>query len=700
MSRFAKFLGWLVAAFVALFAIAAVAFFLFFDANDFREEIGAAVQKATGRELVIEGDVALKVFPWLAVDVGSSALGNAKGFGDTPFARFERAQLSVRLLPLLFRQEIVVGTIRIEGLVLNLEEDRRGVSNWADLVDGESDAKKEQATSSADAAVDVASVELADATLNYYDAGSDSRYALNDANLRIGPVTGSRENLLVDGLSLKARLEGVGVMPTEFKVSTDSIGLQTVEQVVTLAPLELTALGMDMSIEPQPFSYADSAQPIAALKIDAFSPRSLMTVFGTEPPETADPVALSRVIIEATAALKSKTIELTDVTLKLDDTTFRGTLTVPRSSKGAYQFNFDADVIDLTRYMEPAADAGNGGGNESVPTEIPADLIRPLNARGNLRVTRATLGNMEFENVVLGLNAANGRLRLHPIKSGLLGGTYNGDVRIDASGKTPVLSVDEKIEGVDLAALAQAMFAQDNITGEITGNFTLTGRGQDMDAVQRSLAGNMAFELSDGSFEGTDIWFELRRARALLKRETPPQPVLPARTRFSSVTATGVVKNGVMQNDDLFAELPFMQLKGSGSVDLPAATVNYGLTARVLKKPESMTGMTEAELNDFTEAVIPLKITGPLTSPSVKPDVERMVRQRVEEELKGKLLDRLRKRDTKEPPVEDTPTDAAPTDAASTEETPAAEEPAAEEPQSVEDQAKDELKKKLKGLFD
>lgn len=695
MSRFAKFLGWLVAALVALFAIAAVAFFLFFDANDFREEIGVAVQKATGRELVIEGDVALKVFPWLAVDVGSSKIGNAKGFGDTPFAHFERAQLSVRVLPLLIRQEIVVGTIKIEGLVLNLEENRRGVTNWDDLVDGESATRNEQATGSADAAVDVASMELVDATFNYYDAAADSRYALHDANLRIGPVTGSRENLLVDGLSLKARLEGVGEMPTEFKVSTDSIGLQTVEQVVTLAKLELTALGMDMSIEPQPFSYADSVQPTAAIKIDAFSPRSLMTVFGTEPPETADPVALSRVIVEATAALKSKTIELTDVTLKLDDTTFRGTLTVPRSSTGTYQFNFDADVIDLTRYMEPAADAGSSAGSESVPTEIPADLIRPLNARGNLRVTTATLGNMEFENVVLGLNAANGRLRLHPIKSGLLGGTYNGDVRIDASGKTPVLSVDEKIEGVDLAALAKAMFAQDNITGAINGNFTLTGRGQDMDAVQSSLAGNMAFELSDGSYEGTDIWFELRRARALLKRETPPQPVLPARTRFSSVTATGVVKNGVMQSDDLFAELPFIQLTGSGSVDLPAATVNYGLAARVLKKPELMTDVTEAELNDFTETVIPLKITGPLTSPSVKPDVERMVRKRVEDELKGRLLDQLRKRDTKETPVDDTPTDAAPTEGTPTEDA-----PAEEEPKSIEDQAKDELQKKLKGLFD
>ena len=38
-----------------------------------------------------------------------------------------------------------------------------------------------------------------------------------------------------------------------------------------------------------------------------------------------------------------------------------------------------------------------------------------------------------------------------------------------------------------------------------------------MAAIQRSLAGNMSFVLSDGTYEGTDIWYELRRARALLK---------------------------------------------------------------------------------------------------------------------------------------------------------------------------------------
>ena len=343
--------------------------------------------------------------------------------------------------------------------------------------------------------------------------------------------------------------------------------------------------------------------------------------------------------------------------------------------------------------MAPAEEAAQGGRGEAVPVEIPADLIRPLNARGNLRVATALLGGMEFQNVVLGLNSANGRLRINPVTANLYGGSYSGDVRIDVSGATPVLSVDEKIQNVNLADFTRAMFEQENITGTINGGFVLTGRGDDMTAVQKTLGGNMSFELIDGTYEGTDIWYELRRARALLKGGEAPKPVLPPRTRFSSVSATGVVTNGVMRNDDLSAELPFMQMTGRGTVDLVAATVNYDLTARVLERPESLKNVTEAELNDFTKAVIPLKITGPLTSPSVKPNVEALLRKRVEEEVKSRVLDKLLGGSKKTPPAEGETApategeQAAPADGA-TEEAP--------EEESVED----EVKKKLKDLFD
>jgi AsmA protein len=147
-----------------------------------------------------------------------------------------------------------------------------------------------------------------------------------------------------------------------------------------------------------------------------------------------------------------------------------------------------------------------------------------------------------------------------------------------------------------------------------------------------------------------------------------------------------------MRNEDLSAELPFMQMTGRGTVDLVAATVNYDLTARVLERPESLKNVTEAELNDFTKAVIPLKITGPLTSPSVKPNVEALLKKRVEEELKSRVFDKLLGGGKKAPPAagEAAPAvegeQAAPADGA-TEEAP--------EEESVED----EVKKKLKDLF-
>ncbi|MCP5090093.1 MAG: AsmA family protein, partial [Gammaproteobacteria bacterium] len=116
MSRITRIFGLLIVAIAAVFVIGAVFFFLFFDANDFREEVAEAVEKRTGRELLIEGDISLSIFPWLAIELGPTTLGNAPGFDDTPFAEFDRAKLSVRLLPMLLRREVAVDTAELDAL--------------------------------------------------------------------------------------------------------------------------------------------------------------------------------------------------------------------------------------------------------------------------------------------------------------------------------------------------------------------------------------------------------------------------------------------------------------------------------------------------------------------------------------------------------------------------------------------------------
>jgi len=447
--------------------------------------------------------------------------------------------------------------------------------------------------------------------------------------------------LRFDGLSIDGTIEGIASIPTRMTLQTDGIEVLTNEQEVTMQTLDLTALDMRMVADIQPFSYAGSVTPKAIIAIDAFSPRTLMRLLDVDPPATSDPAALSLVIVDATAEVTASAIELTDVVIKLDDTSFTGAMSVPSTAKGAYQFDLVGDSIDLARYMEPSDDTASASGDDVVAIEIPVELIKPLNARGKFRMQRASLGNIVFENIDVGLNSSNGKMRIFPISSELFGGRYSGDVRIDVSGATPALAMNEKIVGVDLARLARAMFDQDNITGAIDGSFVLAGKGADIAAIQRDLSGDMSIELSDGAFVGTDIWYELRRARALLKGEAAPSAVLPAKTDFNSLRMTGVVANGVLSSDDLFAELPFMQLTGRGSIDIPAGTVNYAMNARILERPEFFQDATSEELDEFTEAVIPLKITGPIDSPSIKPDLEKLLKKQVEDEIKDLLKEKL-----------------------------------------------------------
>ena len=64
----------------ALLVIAAILISFLFDPNDYRDRIAEEVRQETGRELAIEGDLELTFFPWLAVNIGRTTLGNAPGF--------------------------------------------------------------------------------------------------------------------------------------------------------------------------------------------------------------------------------------------------------------------------------------------------------------------------------------------------------------------------------------------------------------------------------------------------------------------------------------------------------------------------------------------------------------------------------------------------------------------------------------------
>jgi len=683
MARLLKIFFVLLAALAGIVIIAAVSLFLFFDPNDFRDQISASVKAQTGRDFTIEGDLSLTLFPWLAVEVGHTELGNAEGFSEEQFLSFENASLSVRMMPLIFQQQVKVGTASLDGLVVNLEVASNGRTNWDDLAeDSDSSAPVEGQDSADTVDIDVASISVMNATVSYADAQVGSSYAISNLTFETGriaantPIDMSAEfdfdsspgvlgghleiratssmndgatQISLNDLNVSGALHGVVSEPTEFNFDSRAITVDTEAKSVNLGEMDLMMLGLSMSANVAPFSYAGAPQPKADLRVADFSLKELMQVLDIEAPITADPNALQRVSFSANAAVGETEIALTSMTLELDQSVMTGSLSIPMTTDGALGFDLGVDTITLDGYMAPTDDSVTTAGDEEAgDIEIPVDLIRTLNASGSFKIERAFLAGMEFENLELGVNSSGGRLRLHPLSADFYDGSYSGDVRIDASGDIPSVSANENISGVDLASLAEAMFDQENVTGTINGGFVLGGSGQSLSAIRQDLDGSMSIELADGAWEGTDVWHELRSARAMFRQEPAPEPTLPARTEFSTVSATGVVTDGIFRNDDFIAELPFLQLTGGGMVDLNTTEVDYSMQVRVFDRPEFMSGATPEELADFTATVVPLKITGLLSAPSVRPDIEGIFRGRVEEaieekkeELKDQLLNRL-----------------------------------------------------------
>ena len=676
MKRIFRYLAYAVGAVVLLLVIGAVLAYFLFDPNDFKQEVEARVQQATGRELTIEGDLGLSLFPWLAITTGHVELGNAEGFGDEPMVEFDSANLRVRLMPLLFGGDIEVGTAELDGLNVNLAIDGSGRNNWDDLSDAgdaAADAETDDSAGSGGGRIDIAGVRLGNARLLYVDARNGDRVELSEVNLASGRIAAGESvpldgelafriepagiggrvdidvvarfddaSLLLDGLDVSGEVDGLTESTAAMALSAPAISLDTAEQVASPGELSMRLFDVEIDAAVEPFSWAGSPTPRARLGIAAFSPRSLLQSLAIAVPETADPEALGLLRLDANAVVSDDAIRLADLVMVLDETTLRGELSVPRSSAGHYRLNLEADSIDLNRYMAPAGDAAAAGGADGAAVEIPTDLLRPLRAQGKVTVATARMGPLDFSNVTLEVNAADGKLRAHPVRADFLDGSYQGDTRIDVTGAAPVLSVDERIEGVSLNALARAMFGEENVTGTIDGRFTLSGRGDDMEAVRRTLAGNMNFTLADGAWEGTDIWYELRRARAVFRQEEPPEPELPPRTRFSEVTATGVVTNGIMKNDDFVAEMPFMRLTGNGTVNFVEATIDYAMRGQVFEKPELQTGVSDEELADLTKTVIPFRISGPLADPKIGVDMETLLRDRVRRELEDRVEDELK----------------------------------------------------------
>ena len=210
MKALFKILG-ISAAVLATLAIGAAIFIgWFFDPNDYKDYVAEWVETRTGRDFVIEDDLALTFFPPLGVETGGLRLGNAEGFGDDAFATAESAVLRVKLLPLLLAR-VELGNLEVDGLRLNLGRDIENRGNWEDLLadpgPGGSPSLAVPGGNGMLQNLNIEGVEITNGLIFWREDTTEVRYIVSELSLETGPI--------LIGQSVRAELgfELVGVEP-------------------------------------------------------------------------------------------------------------------------------------------------------------------------------------------------------------------------------------------------------------------------------------------------------------------------------------------------------------------------------------------------------------------------------------------------------------------------------------------------------
>lgn len=180
---------------MALFVVLAIAAAIIIvpmvvDPNDYKPLITEEVKKATGRDLALEGELKLSVFPWLGVELGKTVLGPAPGFGPEPMVSLDQAQVRVKVLPLISRK-VEVDTIVLEKPVIRLGVDKNGRTAWDDIMEKmESEAEPAEPKESSEGgpgveSVSIGGIRVENGLLVWEDKSQNTSLQVEDVNVSV-----------------------------------------------------------------------------------------------------------------------------------------------------------------------------------------------------------------------------------------------------------------------------------------------------------------------------------------------------------------------------------------------------------------------------------------------------------------------------------------------------------------------------------
>ena len=309
---------------------------------------------------------------------------------------------------------------------------------------------------------------------------------------------------------------------------------------------------------------------------------------------------------------------------RLDETSAKARWTVARFSPLALEADMELDQLNVDKYLLPKTPPAKAGAPAAAEDAVP-----DFSALDGIELTaRAKIGSLQAARikaygVKLEMRHKAGVLDIAPFSAGLYQGQVAGSLHAVAA--TRELSLKQTLSNLNLGPFLKDALNQDVMEGRGSVTMDLTSRGASLRELKQSLAGDARIELRDGAIKGINLARVLRELKAAEK----PQAAAPGRaekTDFSEVSCSLHFNRGIARNDDLSVKTPFLRAAGSGTINLPANTVDYLARISIVGAPTGQGGQELAQLRGLT---LPLRIQGALDAPAFSLDTAEMAKQAV-----------------------------------------------------------------------
>jgi AsmA protein len=588
-----KIIRYLVIGLVAgiAFLIAAVAIFVaVFDANAYKQDLTELVREATGRELQFHGDVDLTIYPALGMKLGAMSFSNAAGFGALPMIKVKEVSISVDLASLITLTP-EIDKLVLRDLEINLIRNRAGVNNWDDLV-----SKSVPGTGTG------TSTATATATTD----STTAQPSKSDFEIKAAFGGLDLQNIKLLWLDQQA---GTEFRITDLDISTGRI-------------------------------VPNEAFPMT-LHLDASASGELDIVF--------DIKANVEYLIE------QQRLTLDSMALALNEFQVDGRVQVSNFAKPALRFDLAAENLDVdallgtppaTTAAAPAAPATTATAtagtaasrSEDVQIELPMQILRDLDIDGTLKIAQLKMQNLHMSDVDIRVTAKNGLVALKPVKLNTYGGKVEAAVVIDVKSNLPRYGVNKSIQGVQVGDLLKDYTGEAAISGTLNAEVNLTTSGEWLSKLKQNSNGTMRLAFVDGALNGFNLRQSIDLVKAKIRGKKPP-PEEALKTDFSSLTISGVIRQGVFSSDDLELLAPLLRIGGRGSANLNSEVVDYLVKAKLVGTIEGQQGESGEELAGLE---IPVRIKGPFSDPKIDVLLEEMLKAKVDAEkarLKAKIAE-------------------------------------------------------------